>query len=57
MANGTQMALKVKKNKLNNSSQWFTSGQKLDRSFQAAVFLCTYFYFKNHDSIIFYILL
>ncbi len=28
MATGTQMVLEVKKNKLNNSSKWFTFGQK-----------------------------
>lgn len=28
MATGTQMVLEVKKNKLNNSSNWFTFGQK-----------------------------
>ena len=38
MAIGTQMVKKKKKNKLNNSSKWFTFGQKLDRSFQATVF-------------------
>ncbi len=27
MAAGTQMVLEVKKNKLNNSSKWFTFGQ------------------------------
>lgn len=32
MATGTQMVLEAKKNKLNNSSKWFTFGQKLDRS-------------------------
>ena len=32
MDTGTQMVLEVKKNKLNNSSKWFTFGQKLDRS-------------------------
>ena len=31
MVTGTQMVLEVKKNKLNNSSKWFTFGQK-DRS-------------------------
>ncbi|EEI83063.1 hypothetical protein HMPREF0077_0849 [Anaerococcus tetradius ATCC 35098] len=29
MATGTQMVLEVKKNKLNNSSKWFTFGQKI----------------------------
>ena len=29
MATGTQMVLEVKKNKLNNSSMWFTFGQKI----------------------------
>ena len=29
MAAGTQMVLKVKKNKLNNSSKWFAFGQKI----------------------------
>ena len=29
MATGTQMILEVKKNKLNNSSNWFTFGQKI----------------------------
>ena len=38
MANGTQMVLEVKKNKLNNSSEWFTFGQKLDRSFKLRSF-------------------
>ena len=28
MDTGTQMVLEVKKNKLNNSSKWFTFGQK-----------------------------
>ncbi|MCT7724247.1 MAG: hypothetical protein N4R02_04275 [Lactobacillus iners] len=28
MTTGTQMVLEVKKNKLNNSSKWFTFGQK-----------------------------
>ena len=37
----------VKKNKLNNSSKWFTFGQKLDRTLQAAVFLRA---FKNKKS-------
>ena len=31
MDTGTQMVLEVKKNKLNDSSKWFTFGQKLDR--------------------------
>ena len=31
MATGTHMVLEAKKNKLNNSSKWFTFGQKLDR--------------------------
>ncbi len=31
MATGTLMVLEAKKNKLNNSSKWFTFGQKLDR--------------------------
>ncbi len=34
----------VKKNKLNNSSKWFTFGQKIRPQFQAAVFLSTNFY-------------
>ena len=29
MATGTQMVLEVQKNKLNNSSKWFTFGQKI----------------------------
>ena len=29
MAAGTQMVLEVKKNELNNSSKWFTFGQKI----------------------------
>lgn len=29
MATGTQMVLEVKKNTLNNSSKWFTLGQKI----------------------------
>ena len=29
MTTGTQMILEVKKNKLNNSSKWFTFGQKI----------------------------
>ena len=29
MATGTQMVLETKKNKLNNSSKWFTFGQKI----------------------------
>ena len=29
MASGTQMVPEVKKNKLNNSSKWFTFGQKI----------------------------
>ena len=29
MATGTQMVLEVKKNKFNNSSKWFTFGQKI----------------------------
>ena len=29
MATGTQMVLKAKKNKLNNSPKWFTFGQKI----------------------------
>ena len=29
MATGTQMVPEVKKNKLNNSSKWFTFGQKI----------------------------
>ncbi len=29
MATDTQMVLKAKKNKLNNSSKWFTFGQKI----------------------------
>ena len=29
MATGTQIVLEVKKNKLNNSSKWFTFGQKI----------------------------
>ena len=33
----------VKKNKLNNSSKWFTFGQKKDRSLKTAVFLRTYY--------------
>ena len=44
MATGTQMVLEAKKNKLNNSSKWFTFGQKIRPQFQAAVFLRTYFY-------------
>ena len=28
MATGTQMVLEAKKNELNNSSKWFTFGQK-----------------------------
>ena len=43
MTTGTQMVLEVKKNKLNNSSKWFTFGQKLDRSLKTAVFLRTYY--------------
>ena len=38
MATGTQMVLEVKKNKLNNSSKWFTFGQKLDRSLKLRSF-------------------
>ena len=30
MATGTQMVLEVKKNKLNNSSKWFTFGEKIE---------------------------
>ena len=37
----------VKKNKLNNSSKWFTFGQKIRPQFQTAVFLCSYIYFNN----------
>ena len=29
MSTGTQMVLEAKKNKLNNSSKWFTFGQKI----------------------------
>lgn len=29
MATGTHMVLEAKKNKLNNSSKWFTFGQKI----------------------------
>lgn len=29
MASGNQMVLEAKKNKLNNSSKWFTFGQKI----------------------------
>ncbi len=29
MATGTQMVLEAKNNKLNNSSKWFTRGQKI----------------------------
>jgi len=29
MATGTQMVLEAKKNKLNNSSKWFTFGQNI----------------------------
>ena len=39
----------VKKNKLNNSSKWFTFGQKIRPWLKAAVFLYTYTYFKNLD--------
>ena len=39
MATGSQMVLGVKKNKLNNSSKWFTFGQKIRPQFQATVFL------------------
>ena len=51
MPTGTQMVLEVKKNKLNNSSKWFTFGQKIRPQFKATVFLHTYFYFKNLDFI------
>lgn len=44
MATGTQMVLEAKKNKLNNSSKWFTFGQKLRPQFQAAVF-CVYIFY------------
>ena len=40
---GTKMGTFVKKNKLNNSSKWFTFGQKIRPQFQAAVFLRTYY--------------
>ena len=39
MATGTQMVLEAKKNKLNNSSKWFTFGQKKDRSFKLRSFM------------------
>ena len=38
MASGTQMVLKVKKNQLNNSSKWFTFGQKIDHNLSVMVF-------------------
>ena len=44
---GIKMGTFVKKNKLNNSSKWFTFGQKFRPQFQTAVFLCTYSYFEN----------
>ncbi len=43
MAIGTQMVLEVKKNNENNSSKYFTFGQKIRPPFKVAVFLRTYF--------------
>jgi len=42
MATGTQMVLEVKKNKLNNSSKWFTFGQK-------KTVVLSYGLFKNNN--------
>lgn len=47
MATGTQMVLEAKKNKLNNSSKWFTFVKKLDRSFKLRSFCVHLLMFKN----------
>ena len=47
MAIDTQMVLEAKKNKLNNSSKWFTFGQKNQTVVSSCGLFAYIFYFKN----------